>query len=230
MFSMRAVKGACLVAVALPFGLLFGLGAAAQAPPGMQADRVAARAPAGREFRLRLHAQGGTPPYEWQVEGGQLPPGIALRDGELAGTPTRAGEFHFRLTARDASSPRQSVTQQAVITVVGALEIRWRSGPAVRGDPAGIGGEVVVTNNEDADVDLTVIIVAVNEIGRATALGYQRFVMRRASNDGGTAQTIPFGSALPTGRYVVHADAVAEIAARNVIRRARVQSQPLSLP
>jgi hypothetical protein len=204
--------------------------AAAQAPSGLKLDHVAARSIAGREFRLRLNARGGTPPVEWRVESGQLPPGIVLRAGELAGTPTRAGEFRFRLTARDASSPRQSDTQEAVITVVGPLEIRWRSGPVVRGDPAGIAGEVVVTNNEDADVDLTVVIVAVNEIGRATALGYQRFVMRRASHDAATEQAIPFGSALPAGRYIVHADAVAEIAARNVIRRARVQSQPIAVP
>jgi len=209
--------------------LICGLSGAAQAQAPLQLERVApARAVLGREFHLRLNVHGGTAPIEWQVERGQLPPGIVLHGGDLIGTPTRSGEFRFRVTARDASSPRQSASQDVVITVAGQLEIRWRTGPAVR--DGSIVGEVLLTNNEDTEVDLTVIIVAVNEIGRATALGYQHFTFRRSSGSAGTEQIIPFGSALPTGRYVVHADAVAEIAARNAIRRARVQSQPIPVP
>ena len=35
---------------------------------------------------------------------------------------------------------------------------------------------------------------------------------------------IPFGSTLPTGKYVVHADAIAEVPSKKAIYRARQQT------
>jgi hypothetical protein len=71
---------------------------------------------------------------------------------------------------------------------------------------------------------LTVIIVAVAENGRATAIGYQHFSLNAGTND----VRIPFGSTLPYGAYVIHADAIAEIPKRNAILRQRLQT-PLPL-
>ena len=56
--------------------------------------------------------------------------------------------------------------------------------------------------------------------GRATAIGYQHFVLRR----GTTAMELPFGETLPHGGYVVHVDAVGEVAPKNLIYRERLQT------
>ena len=67
--------------------------------------------------------------------------------------------------------------------------------------------------------DLTFIILAVNEYGKAFALGYQRFQLATDQS-----QDIPFSSNVPQGTYNVHADAVAETPSRNLIRRASLES------
>jgi hypothetical protein len=86
-----------------------------------------------------------------------------------------------------------------------------------------IEGSVIVRNFTEREFTLTVIVMAVNEIGRATALGYQEFTL-----GAGREQVIPFGSSPGPASYVVHADAVAEAASTNTIYRARKQTtEPL---
>jgi hypothetical protein len=94
----------------------------------------------------------------------------------------------------------------------------------VQGDQ--ILGSVRVSNGTKDPFDLTVIILAVDEHGKAFALGYQRFDLQPETVD----VEIPFGQAsnLPFGAYVVHADAVAEVAAKDSIFRGRQQT-PISL-
>jgi hypothetical protein len=58
-------------------------------------------------------------------------------------------------------------------------------------------------------------VVGINEIGRATALGYQRFALKAKS----VGPDIPFGTTLPDGSYMVHADAVAEVADKKLIMK-----------
>jgi sorbitol-specific phosphotransferase system component IIA len=69
-------------------------------------------------------------------------------------------------------------------------------------------------------MDLTFVVLAVALNGRATAIGYQHFVLRR----GTIAKELPFGETLPLGGYVVHVDAVGEVAAKNLIYRERMQT------
>ena len=95
--------------------------------------------------------------------------------------------------------------------------VEWKQPPAVHGQT--LEGSVVVSNLTAQDVTLTVIVMAVNQIGRATALGYQEFTLRS-----GAQQVIPFGSSPGPGTYIVHADAVAEVASTNTIYRARKQT------
>jgi hypothetical protein len=109
------------------------------------------------------------------------------------------------------------VEREFTLVVTAALGIEWKQLPAVHGEK--IDGSVVVTNYTQQDFTLTVIVMAVNQIGRATALGYQEFTLRS-----GGEQVIPFGSAPGPGTYVVHADAVAEVASTNSIYRARKQT------
>lgn len=182
--------------------------------------QIPARMAAGQRYRIHLDAAGGQPPLQWRVSKGKLPPGLQLntQTGEIIGAPTTVGEFSFTLEVTDKSIPPQVAQQDFVVEVIAALKIVWKDGPQVQGSE--INGRVAVSNYTGDAFDLTVIIVAVNENGRATALGYQRFELASGLID----FEIPFGSTLPTGRYVVHADAIAEVPSKNAIYRARQQT------
>lgn len=57
----------------------------------------------GRVYSVKLQANGGTQPYEWDVVDGDIPPGITLAaDGTLSGMATTAGEYTFTARVRDA--------------------------------------------------------------------------------------------------------------------------------
>jgi Putative Ig domain len=177
----------------------------------------------GRLYYQKLEARGGTAPYRWKKLTGSLPSGVTLdAAGLLTGIPRQAGEFSFTAQVTDASQPANSATRKFTLRVRSQLTIAWTHPPAV--DNGGISGEVTVTNGTSESFDVTVIVLAVNENGRATALGYQHFALRPGE------QAIPFGSPLPRGAYVVHADAIAEIARTRTIRRARLQAGPLTVP
>src|SRR5437016_991642 len=75
-----------------------------------------------------------------------------------------------------------------------------------------------LANQTGQDFDLTVIALAVNEIGRATAVGYQHFTLRSDTED----VEIPFSESLPPGTYELNVDAVAEVPESNTIYRARL--------
>ncbi len=169
-------------------------------------------------YDVRLEARGDSvPPLHWKVESGTLPPGIQLEDrGVLHGEPKKAGEYHFTISVTD-SSGRQKVKKDFALVVSEAISLVWRTLAHVTGSR--IDGEVEVANTTADDMDLTFIVLAVAaENGRATAIGYQHFVLRHAT----VGQRIPFGETLPHGDYVVHVDAVGEVAARNAIYRQRL--------
>jgi putative Ig domain-containing protein len=173
--------------------------------------------------------QQGTPPWSFRSVRGSLPPGITLDPaGVLAGAPTAPGEFHFTLEARDSSPTPAAKTRDYVLTVPPPLTVAWIQPPQVTAQqvpPNGvISGEVEVTNGSGRTVDLTVIVVAVNTVNKAFALGYQHFSL------GTGTQRVSFGSNLPRDIYVVHADAVAEDAEADKIYRARLQTTPLTVP
>ncbi|HXY03279.1 MAG TPA: hypothetical protein VEI49_06840, partial [Terriglobales bacterium] len=93
---------------------------------------------------------------------------------------------------------------------------QWGRYPKVNGRR--IEGSAFVSNQTDRSFDLTVIVLAVNETGRATAIGYQHFVLKKNSD----AVEIPFGENLANGSYQVNLDAVAEVEATDSIYRARL--------
>lgn len=173
----------------------------------------------GEEFHTLLHARGGVPPYFWGLAGGELPEGVTLtRDGLLSGRPTKRGASAVTLKVEDSGKPAHSISKelQAVVTV--ALLLEWDEVPKVHDDR--IDGSVKVSNGSKDNFDLTVVIVAVAENGRATAIGYEHFPLKAGAMD----VKIPFGNAPGYGGYVVHADAIAEIPNRNVILRQRLQT------
>ena len=58
----------------------------------------------GTPFVHTLGAVGGTAPYRFSVDSGQLPDGLTLSpDGSVSGTPTQAGVFTFAVLAEDAN-------------------------------------------------------------------------------------------------------------------------------
>jgi hypothetical protein len=184
------------------------------------------RAALRSDYDFTLQAKGGTEPYKWAIEEGKLPPGMKLsEDGVLSGRPAAEGEFRFLVSVTDSSARPEARARWMVLRVVASLSIEWKHLPQLQGDT--ILGAVEVTNSTDDDFDLTVIVVAVNEVGKAFALGYQHFTLKRQTKE----LIIEFGSSLPRGAYVVHADAVAEIAAKERIHRARMQTpEPLRVP
>ncbi len=183
------------------------------------------RATRGARYRFAFNAGGGAQPFHWELAEGRLPPGVQLDSvsGGLAGTPTDTGEFRFTVRVTDSGSPPQSDQQTFAIKAVAPLEIIWAEPPKVR--DAGIFGAVRVSNGTRDDLDLTVLIVAVNEYGKAFALGYHRFTLKA----GEETRDLLFGFTIPKGIYTVHADGVAEFAPGRAIYRARLQLGPLLL-
>jgi hypothetical protein len=164
-----------------------------------------------------LEAHGGITPLRWEITDGTPPAGIALaQEGILSGIPTETGEFRFTVTVTDSGKPGSQHSQQLVLTVLAPLLAQWNRYPKVTGQR--LEGSIDVSNQTEHDFDLTAIVLAVNETGRATAIGYQRFPLKK----GTAAVEIPFGENLPQGFYELNVDVVAEIAATNSIYRARL--------
>jgi len=180
---------------------------------------------AGVDFHLLLHATGGAPPYVWSVASGDLPEGITLTpEGLLSGRPTKAGTFAITLKVEDSGRPAHSINKEFRFVVGATLLMDWLEQPKVRDNR--IDGSVQVSNGSEDPFDLTVVIVAVAENGRATAIGYEHFVLKPGTSN----LAIKFGNTLPHGGYVIHADAIAEIAAKKSILRQRLQTpQPLKV-
>jgi hypothetical protein len=170
-------------------------------------------------YEVRFHARGGVPPLHWRVEKGALPPGLKLEDdGLLHGSPEHTGEFQFTISVTDSGQPQRSVQKLFGLRVHSAMVLNWKNPAHVNGSR--IEGSAEISNTTADDIDLTFIVLAVPENGRAVAIGYQHFLLRR----GTVGQELPFGEALPRGGYVVHVDAVGEVLARNIIYRERMQT------
>jgi len=169
-------------------------------------------------YELRFRAHGGVSVLHWRLQKGSLPPGMNLEDnGLLHGQAERPGEFQFTVSVTDAR-PQPGVQKGFVLRVRSALTLNWKAAARVNGNR--IEGSVEVSNTTPDDMDLTFIVLAVAENGRATAVGYQHFVLRR----GTIAKELPFGETLPPGGYVVHVDAVGEVERKKVIYRERMQT------
>jgi len=170
-----------------------------------------------QHYEVHLEARGGITPLRWELTEGALPAGVVLgQDGILSGAPTETGEFRFTVTLTDSGRPAAQRNQKLVLTVVAPLLAQWGRYPKVTGRR--LEGSIIVSNQTEQDFDLTVIMMAVNETGRATAIGYQHLALKKDT----TSFEIPFGENLPQGSYELNVDAVAEVAATNSIYRARL--------
>jgi len=198
---------------------------AAQFPNDVVIENESDLAPTypGASYELHFTARGGVPTLHWRLEKGTLPPGLKLEDaGLLHGQPQSTGEFQFTLSVTDSDKPPQAVQKQFMLRVRSALTLLWKS--PVRVNTNRIDGSVEVENTTPDDVDLTFVVLAVARNGRATAIGYQHFLLRR-----GVSKELPFGDTLPNGGYIVHVDAVGEVPKRNLIYRERLQTDALQV-
>lgn len=233
----------CTSLLLLSVGILMGFGAESVQANAPQSEKQQTTAPgrtdrelvietdselpdtypqADYEFRFRAH--GGVPPLHWRFEKGALPPGLQLEtDGLLHGKAERVGDFEFQLSVRDGSQPQQAVQKGFLLRVRSALSLKWKTPAHVTGSR--IEGAAEVSNTTPDDIDLTFIVMAVSDNGRATAIGYQHLVLRRGTLE----QELPFGQTLPRGSYTVHVDAVGEVEAKKLIYRDRMQT-PAPLP
>jgi hypothetical protein len=57
-------------------------------------------------YNSGLSASGGTPPYQWTVSAGSLPPGLQLQagSGAITGTPSQLGQYSFTAKVTDTAS------------------------------------------------------------------------------------------------------------------------------
>jgi len=209
----------------LLLGILAGVSAAQEVGAlEIVTEKTLPRAILTVSYEVRLAARGGMPPRSWELIAGALPPGLNLDrvSGTISGAPSALGLFRFAVEVSDSDNPADTRTREFTLAVISALTVEWKSPPAVTQDV--IAGSVKVTNQTANDADMTMIVVAVNEVGKAFVLGYQQFIL--AAQD--TIPQIPFGSTLPQGSYIIHVDVIAEVPETNAIHRARLQtSQPL---
>lgn len=173
-------------------------------------------------YSFQFHATGGLEPYNWERRGGQLPKGLRIEsDGKLVGTPEESGQFTLIIAvAGKTGAPLQ---QELMLEIEAPLTVAWDQRAHVNGQR--IDGSVKASNTTGRDLDLTFVVLAVNDIGRATAIGYQHFPLKANSRD----MRIPFGETLSPGNYAIHADAVGEEPVSNKIFRSRLVVEKQSI-
>lgn len=170
-----------------------------------------------QDYRFQFEASGGTEPYHWRILYGSLPHSFELSDqGEITGrlNELEAGEFIVQVW--DSSNPRKQHQQPFELSPEIPLKVDWLHKAQVEGQR--IQGSVKVSNQTWRDFDLTFVVLAVNGIGRATAIGYQHFSLPKNTRE----MELPFGETLSPGNYVVNVDVVAEEPISNRIFRARL--------
>jgi hypothetical protein len=193
----------------------------AQAPPsGRPFQIVTSNLPPpeiGVEYKAEMRVVGGKPPYQWTILQQSLPHGLTLDSarGVIFGTPQSDAQFSVLVQVSDSSEPPLTITKLMVSNPGPLLAIRWTDRPHISLDH--MAGAVRVKNGSKDDVDLVVIVVAVNEYGKAFALRYERLTLPK----GVETPDLKFDSSLPLGQYTLNVDAVGEVPAKNAIYRDR---------
>lgn len=167
-------------------------------------------------YSFKLEATGGVGPYTWHLLSGKLPRKLEFHDfGMIDGIVDEPGTFELTLEVVDRAGAR-SKPKKLTLTVEPPLTASWSRKAQV--DGRRIDGSIKVSNTSGRDFDLTFDVLAVNEIGRATAIGYQHFTLKKNTRD----MELPFGDMLSRGDYVVNIDVVGEELTSTMIFRTRL--------
>lgn len=195
---------------------------AQSAPPLVMQDKNLPEARLWEPYSFQFHASGGIAPYQWQLGGGDLPHGFALDShGEIAGGPSDGFHSELSILLTDSSRPPKQVTKDFTLKTAVPLTADWAAKAKVNGRR--IEGSLKISNQTGRDFDLTVIVLAIDDISRATAIGYQHFSLKRDTHE----MEVPFGENLARGNYVVNVDAVGEEGISGRIFRARLVTENL---
>jgi Putative Ig domain len=207
--------------------LLTVIAAAAQQPQSADAISITTKdVPAAtlwNPYSFRLEATGGIELYHWHVVSGSLPRNLELHSsGEITGIVNQQGQFDFAVQAAgDSGAP--SKPKQLTLNVETPLTAVWSRKSQVNGQR--IDGSIKVSNTTGRDFDLTSAVLAVNDIGRATAIGYQHFPLKKNTRE----MELPFGDTLSPGTYVVNVDVVGEEPVSKMIFRTRLVTPTQSI-
>jgi Putative Ig domain len=212
----------CMLAVVPPPAL--AQQAAATGEPLVVVNPTLPKGYLRQPYQDQLQARGGITPVKWEVISGSLPTGVTLGEaGVLNGAPTKAGDFSFAVKLTDSGKPAQEKTQPFLMQVVEPLLSDWDRHPKVIGQR--IEGSIKVSNQTDDDFDLSTVVLAVSDSGRATAIGIEHFNLKKQTLD----FKIPFGDDLPFGTYQVNVNIVAAISATNSVLKQHLTAGPLQV-
>jgi hypothetical protein len=174
--------------------------------------------PAGlwNPYSFTLETKDRTENLNWRMPSGSLPHNLHLREhGRIEGVVNELGTFDFTVIAVGPTGI-PTKPKRFTLQVEPALKADWSRKSQVNGNR--IDGSIKVSNTTGRDFDLTFAVLAVNEIGRATAIGYQHFALKKNTRE----MELPFGDTLSPGTYVVHIDVVAEEPESKMILRTRM--------
>lgn len=213
-FRMPLVRNAIFAALLITALDVFGQQAQAAGSVSISTTKIP-KASLWNRYSFELQAAGGSTPYHWRIVEGSLPRGIHLQDdGTLDGEVEQQTQTDFTVAAIDRMGKQQS--KKFTLATETPLMTDWSRKAQVNGQR--IDGSIKVSNTTGRDFDLTFVVLAVNDIGRATAIGYQHFPLKQNTKD----LEIPFGDTLSFGNYVVNVDVVGEESRSNTIFRSRL--------
>lgn len=208
-----------LVAFSMFLGLLAFAGrSTAQDPPAtvVVTTKELPKATLWNQYRFQLQATGGIEPYHWRLVSGALPRNLQLNEfGDIIGVVNQSAEVDITVQATDRDGAR-SQAKKFTLAIEPPLSADWLKKSQVNGTR--IDGSVKVSNTTGRDFDLTFVVLAVNDIGRATAIGYQHFPLKKDTRE----LELPFGDALSPGNYAVNIDLVGEEPVSQMIFRTRL--------
>ncbi len=105
-------------------------------------------APLESNFEYTFEGVGGTPPYTWTLNGGDLPYGVQLDSelGVLSGVPTWKATYFFTIHLEDSSEPPISTTVDYKMTIVDAPPPERMCGDADNSLSVSIADAVYIVN------------------------------------------------------------------------------------
>src|SRR5438067_7233886 len=127
----------------------------------------------GLEYKAELKVVGGKPPYSWAMLEQRLPAGLTFDSarGIIFGIPQSETQFSVLVQVSDSSEPPLTSTRLLVANPGPLLAIRWTDRPHISVDH--LAGAARVKNGSKDNVDLTGVVGAVNEVGKAVEVRYE---------------------------------------------------------